>query len=79
MQRDLTEFCKVISQPLQAIHWLFSLQEEKCRKKKKRCEAADDGSVPMETSFHRMIGQPLDEVLTLGKELFMFFGDACLR
>jgi hypothetical protein len=34
-----------------------------------------DGSSP----FHQLIGKSLDGVQTLGKELFMYFGDLCLR
>ncbi|PVD34610.1 hypothetical protein C0Q70_05886 [Pomacea canaliculata] len=47
-------------------------REKKVNKK----QAIDKWDV---TSFHRLIGQNLHEVLTLGKELFMFFGDSCLR
>lgn len=45
-------------------------------KKVNKKQASDKWDV---TSFHRLIGQNLHEVLTLGKELFMFFGDSCLR
>ncbi|XP_067663639.1 endonuclease 8-like 3 [Haliotis asinina] len=31
------------------------------------------------TKYDQLIGRKLEEVLTLGKELFMFFGDFCLR
>ncbi|KAK3597104.1 hypothetical protein CHS0354_021211 [Potamilus streckersoni] len=32
-----------------------------------------------DTSFHQLIGRKLCDVQTLGKELFMYFGDLCLR
>lgn len=31
------------------------------------------------SQFHQLIGKRLDEVQTLGKELFMYFGQICLR
>ncbi|XP_048244019.1 endonuclease 8-like 3 [Haliotis rufescens] len=31
------------------------------------------------TKYDELIGRKLEEVLTLGKELFLFFGDLCLR
>ena len=31
------------------------------------------------STFHQLIGRELDDVQTLGKELFMYFGDLCLR
>ncbi|XP_052271922.1 endonuclease 8-like 3 [Dreissena polymorpha] len=32
-----------------------------------------------ESPFHQLIGRSLDDLQTLGKELFMHFGDFCLR
>ena len=31
------------------------------------------------TAFHQLIGLQLEDVQTLGKELFMYFGKLCLR
>ena len=49
-------------------------------KKKKQQDTPDSGGPHVAAnSFQQLTGWSLDEVLTLGKELFMFFGDTCLR
>lgn len=55
---------------------VFQIYDFFRKKKVNKKQASDKWDV---TSFHRLIGQNLHEVLTLGKELFMFFGDSCLR
>ncbi|KAL8598710.1 hypothetical protein ACOMHN_033274 [Nucella lapillus] len=76
---------KVLSQVVKAVCGNAVDREQKSLKKQKR-EGGEEsepgisgGRQLSQASFHRLLGQKLDEVLTLGKELFMFFGDACLR
>ncbi|XP_076468433.1 endonuclease 8-like 3 [Babylonia areolata] len=74
---------KLLNQSVKAVSGNAVDREQKSlRKKRKGDDAKSDDAKVVEqhvTSFHQSIGQKLDEVLTLGKELFMFFGDVCLR
>ncbi|XP_074651180.1 endonuclease 8-like 3 [Tubulanus polymorphus] len=38
-----------------------------------------DKPIPFNKNFYALVGRMLEDVRSLGKELFMFFGDICLR